>query len=132
GWLCWIKPDAPPSMGTLELAWTNLDKCTRHIVHPIAATNAERNGHPSQKPLAVMRWALAHLPPVRHIVDAFAGSGTTLEAAKLAGIDAIGIEIEEKYCEIAATRLSQEVLDLDPRSEDTAEAEQDRPLFNAE
>lgn len=49
GWLCWAKPDAPPSMGSFELAWTNQDRNTRLITHSISATNAERVGHPTQE-----------------------------------------------------------------------------------
>lgn len=109
GWLAWIKPDAPPSMGTFELAWTNIDQKARHIVHSIGATNAERVGHPTQKPLRVMRWCIGGLPEGL-VLDPFAGSGTTLLAAKDFGRRAIGIEIEERYCEIAARRLSQGVL----------------------
>ena len=91
-----------------ELAWTSKDMNTRLIDCTISATNAERVGHPTQKPLAVMTWCLS----AQTILDPFLGSGTTLRASKDLGRKAIGIEIEERYCEIAAKRLSQEVFTL--------------------
>lgn len=124
GWLCWYKPDAPPSMGSFELAWTNQDRNPRLITQSISATNAERVGHPTQKPLAVMAWCLNQFPDVRSVIDPFVGSGTTLLAAKNAGIRAVGIEVQEKYCEMTAQRLSQGVLfaavdaETGPRSDD--------------
>lgn len=69
--------------------------------------------HPSQKPYPYMTWLVNRLSEEGQIIlDPFIGSGTTLRAAKDLRRKAIGIEIEEKYCEIAARRLGQEVLDF--------------------
>ena len=72
---------------------------------------APDNGHPCPKPIKTMRWLVnkASLPG-ETILDPFMGSGTTIRAAKDLGRKAIGIEIEEQYCEIAVRRLSQQVL----------------------
>jgi hypothetical protein len=70
---------------------------------------ADKNGHPCPKPIGLMSWLVGRSTlPNETILDPFMGSGTTLVAAKQLGRKAIGIEIEEKYCEIAATRLRNE------------------------
>lgn len=74
---------------------------------------AEKNGHPCPKPYRAWKWLLERLSePSATVLDPFMGSGTTLRAAKDLGRKAIGIEIEEKYCEIAAKRMAQEVLEF--------------------
>ncbi len=71
----------------------------------------EHRQHPTQKPEAVIRWALMQAPQaVVTVLDPFMGSGTTLVAAKRLGRKAVGIEREERYREIAAERLAQGAL----------------------
>lgn len=67
--------------------------------------------HPTEKPVELMQQILANTVATTAL-DPFMGSGTTLVAAKALGRKAIGVEIDERHCEIAAQRLSQEVLDL--------------------
>jgi site-specific DNA-methyltransferase (adenine-specific) len=107
-WLIWTKPDAPPSMGSVEMAWTNFNKPSRHINHSISATNPERVGHPTQKPLRVMEWIIdKYTKPGDIILDPFMGSGTTGVAAVKLGRNFIGIEKEPRYFEIAQRRIAE-------------------------
>jgi site-specific DNA-methyltransferase (adenine-specific)/modification methylase len=103
GWLTWFKPDAPPSMAQFEMAWTSMDRNARQFSWAIAQSNAERIGHPTQKPLALMRWCAGFTEGL--ILDPFMGSGTTGVAAMQLGRKFIGIEIEPKYFDIACERI---------------------------
>lgn len=107
-WLIWHKLNDRRSFSECEMAWSNFGKQTRHLSHH---WSGEEKQHPTQKPYPVMAWCLSMLPNDHGIlVDPYMGSGTTLEAAKNLGLSCVGIDIEERYCEIAAKRLAQEVL----------------------
>lgn len=113
-WFVWDKKDgrgASNGFSDAEMAWVRGDFNSVRIFHHLwtgyqrDSEVGERVLHPTQKPIALMRWCISYFPLARIILDPYVGSGATLRAAKELGRHAIGIEIEEKYCEIAARRL---------------------------
>jgi DNA modification methylase len=118
-WLVWDKDNGESTFADCELAWTNLAKAVRrlryrwHGMLQEPGVRKEDRVHPTQKPEAVMRWALLQAPEGCAVLDPFMGSGTTLVAAKRLGRKAIGIERERSYCELAVERLRQSALPLE-------------------
>ena len=106
-WLVWIKRDAVKTMAGCEMAWTNFDTNAKFFDWTIAATNLERVAHPTQKPLALMKWCIERASNPETILDPFMGSGTTGVAAIQLGRKFIGIEREPKYFDIACKRIEQ-------------------------
>jgi len=121
GWLVWDKQPGIDTDRTMtspvEMASTTVWKGFRLVrcmwAGYLRDGGEERLGHPTQKPLKVINYCVNKTEPNSLILDPFMGSGTTLRAAKNLGRKAIGIEIEEKYCEIAARRMAQTVMNLE-------------------
>lgn len=78
-----------------------------------AASDPARPNHPTPKPVALMEWLLERVPADAVIAEPCAGSGATLVAARNLGRRVIGVELEERYCELIAGRLAQQAFDFD-------------------
>ena len=119
GWLVWDKRvvDVTNDFSDCDMAWTNRNHSIKIFRHRWCgiyrdSQNGERSLHPTEKPVSLMAWCMNMYPNCQLILDPFLGSGTTAYCAKDLNRKCIGIEIEEKYCEIAAKRCSQGVFDL--------------------
>lgn len=110
-WLVWDKQNGDNDFADCELAWTNLQQAVRRIYwrwNGMIRKGHEERFHPTQKPLGVMEWCLAHLPAeARIILDPFMGSGTTGVACARRGLSFVGIEREPRYFDIACRRIEQ-------------------------
>ena len=110
-WLVWDKDNGENDFADCELAWTNLPKAVRrlrwrwHGMLQQDMANKEVRQHPTQKPVAVMRWALLQAPDAQTVCDPFAGSGTTGVACVVECRKFVGIEREERYFQIACERI---------------------------
>ncbi len=114
GWLFWDKkPQGYPKnqFSDGDLIWTNQNKPIRTFKY--LWQGALRQGgqntphlHPTEKPVALMKWIFEQIAVLPLVCDPYCGSGPTLIAAKQLGLQAIGIELVEEYCEIAAKRCA--------------------------
>lgn len=123
--LIWDKGNSV-GMGDLNLPWGRSDEEIYVLgsgwlgkrsgsvlrVQMLMSGDGNRPDHPTPKPVSLMELLIGKCP-LGVIADPFTGSGSTLVAAQLLGRPAVGVEIEERYCEIVARRLSQGVLFAD-------------------
>ena len=131
--LIWHKDAAGTGMGDLRIPWGTAHEDIHLLgngwdVSAVAAKRsrsvittrsmrggvsgpASETGHPTPKPVPLMEYLIERCPPGT-VADPFAGAGATLIAARNLGRRAIGVEIEEKYCEVAARRLGQQAFDF--------------------
>lgn len=114
---CWYKPGGT---GSSHLGWCEWEPWLYWgqrlgggdvIQATLNPTFKSDVGHPCPKPVELLKKLIVKTK-AQSVLDPFMGSGTTLVAAKSLGITAVGVEQSERYCEVAARRLSQEVLDF--------------------
>lgn len=101
-WLAWHKTQRMDTMADFELAWTNLDKVAKSWD---GARNADgKRQHPTQKPVALMEWAMSVHADPRTVLDLFGGSGSTLIACEKTGRTCFMMELDPKYCDVIVAR----------------------------
>ena len=103
--------------GALAAGYRWTDDGTRLMRSVIHCPTMWRRGaiHKTEKPVELLKPLIEYAcPPGGLVIDPFAGSGSTLDAARLSGRRAIGIEVDERYCELAARRLSRATLEIAP------------------
>ena len=135
-WLVWDKRCGTgdgKSQSDVEIAWLSgdrkADRIYRQLWDGFNKAGEERGiprVHPTQKPVALMQWCLGFLPNAKIILDPFMGSGTTGVACANLGRKFIGIEIEEKYFDIACKRI--EIAYSQPRLFDDLEDDKSKPV----
>src|SRR5690606_12528640 len=81
-------------------------------IHRYNAPAPASRAHPTEKPAPLLTYLIGKLGAAT-VLDPFAGGGSTLLAARLAGVRSVGIEVDERYCELIARRMSQGVLDVE-------------------
>jgi DNA modification methylase len=107
-WFVWDKGAGfkGRSFSECELAWSNLENNAKIFEYnPLSKGDYKEKEHPTQKPVSVMQWCLSFIPEAEIILDPFMGSGTTGVACVNLRRRFIGIEIEEKYFDIACKRI---------------------------
>jgi DNA modification methylase len=112
-WLVWDKGQRDFSLADGEMAWCNLDKAMRIYSYPRACALKDNKQHPTQKPLAIMKWCIELVSKEGDtIFDPFMGSGTTGVACVQTGRSFIGCEIDESYFKIAERRIAEAQLQM--------------------
>jgi DNA modification methylase len=106
GWLVWDKGQRI-CQADCELAWSSVPQPVRVFEKNRVAIAQDGAQHPTQKPVALMRWCIGFLPDAKTILDPFMGSGTTGVAALQLGRKFIGIELDPDYFEIACKRVEE-------------------------
>jgi site-specific DNA-methyltransferase (adenine-specific)/modification methylase len=116
--LVWDKLNGDNDYADCELAWTNIDKPVRRLRfrwHGMLRDEPGVRVHPTQKPVALMEWAIGHCPEAESVCDPYLGSGTTGVACVRLGRRFVGIEIDEKYFAVAVARIEKEIQMRDGR-----------------
>lgn len=116
-WLIWDKVQRNFSLADCEMAWTNQNNASR--IFSYARGNESgfapkrndgfQNKHPTQKPVDLMTWCMGFLPKGATVLDPFMGVGSTACACIATGRKFIGIEIDEKYFNVAVNRITKEL-----------------------